>query len=94
LVADGYSDPEDPSGYSAHDLISLGFKKSVAHLAMVENTVKLADVSVDQFAAVFLAGGQGPMYTFVDNSAVHAVGVRFTTPGNRPPWCATPRAFS
>jgi putative intracellular protease/amidase len=28
LQADGYSDPEDVSGYSAHDILSLGFKKS------------------------------------------------------------------
>ena len=33
LAADGYSDPEDPSGYSAHDLVSLGFKKSPARAA-------------------------------------------------------------
>jgi putative intracellular protease/amidase len=73
LVADGYSDPEDPSGYSAHDLISLGFKTSPTHRALVENTIRLADVAVADFAAVFLAGGQAPMYTFVDNPEVHAL---------------------
>ncbi len=30
LTADSFSDPEDESGYSAHDLISLGFKHSGA----------------------------------------------------------------
>jgi len=38
LQADGYSDPEDASGYSAHDVLSLGFKKSKAHAALLENT--------------------------------------------------------
>src|SRR5512136_1272848 len=38
LVADGYSDPEDPSGYSAHDILSLGFKKSPKHSALLANT--------------------------------------------------------
>ena len=34
LQADAYSDPEDASGYSAHDILSLGFKKSPAHAAL------------------------------------------------------------
>lgn len=73
IVADGFSDPEDDSGYSAHDLISLGFKKSPATAALIENTLRLADVDLDEYDAVFFAGGQGPMYTFVDNDDVHRV---------------------
>ncbi len=71
LQGDSYSDPQDASGYSAEDLISLGFIKSPTHRALIENTVPLADVAVGDFDAVFLVGGQGPMYTFVENSAVH-----------------------
>jgi putative intracellular protease/amidase len=81
LVPDGFSDPEDPSGYSAHDLISLGFKKSPAHAALIESTVRLADVSVDDFDAVFLVGGQAPMVTFVDDEAVHALVAAFYEAG-------------
>lgn len=81
LVADGYSDPEDPSGYSAHDLISLGFKKSPAHAALVENTPKLAELDLDGFDAVFLSGGQSPMYTFRDNPEVHRVVAVFSDAG-------------
>lgn len=73
LTADGFSDPEDQSGYSASDLISLGFKKNPVTLALIENTPALADVDVDGFDAVFFVGGQGPMYTFVDNPAVDDV---------------------
>src|SRR5512136_2934486 len=36
LLADNYSDPEDPSGYSAHDILSLGFKKSPKHLVLLQ----------------------------------------------------------
>ena len=43
-MGDGFSDPEDESGYSAHDLISLGFKKSPQHAALIESTTKLAAV--------------------------------------------------
>src|SRR6266508_777081 len=42
LVGDAYSDPRDPSGYSADDLISLGFMNSPTHLALVQTTTALA----------------------------------------------------
>jgi putative intracellular protease/amidase len=71
LQGDGFSDPEDESGYSAHDLISLGFKKSPAHAALIEDTPAIADVAVEDFDAVLFVGGQGPMYTFMGNSAVY-----------------------
>jgi putative intracellular protease/amidase len=64
LQADSFSDPADESGYSAHDLISRGFIASDAHRGLVEATPALADVDVDSFDAVFLVGGQAPMYTF------------------------------
>lgn len=71
LIADGYSDPEDPSGYSAHDLISLGFKKSPTHAALLASTPSLAGVNPADYDAIFLSGGQSPMYTFIDNTALH-----------------------
>ena len=72
IVADGFSDPEDESGYSADDLISLGFKHSPTTAALLEDTPALADLSVDDYDAVLFVGGQGPMYTFVDDDDVHA----------------------
>ena len=72
LQADGFSDPEDQSGYSAHDLISLGFKKSTTHSAMLRGTKSIADVSVDGYDAIFLAGGQSPMVTMIDDADLHA----------------------
>lgn len=72
LVADGYSDPEDESGYSAHDLLSLGFKRSAAHAALIEDTPKLTDCDLTEFDAVFLVGGQSPMFTFRRNPDVIA----------------------
>jgi len=81
LQGDSYSDPEDESGYSAEDLISLGFINSPTHRALIENTVPLSDVVVGDFDAVFLVGGQGPMYTFVDNPAVHRLLTDFDAAG-------------
>jgi putative intracellular protease/amidase len=72
LQADGFSDPEDASGYSAHDLISLGFKKSATHSAMLKGTKSITDVSLDGYDAIFLAGGQSPMVTMIDDADLHA----------------------
>jgi putative intracellular protease/amidase len=64
LRADGYSDPEDASGYSAHDILSLGFKKSSAHAALLEATKSIDGVEVSGYDALFVTGGQSPMVTF------------------------------
>lgn len=64
---DGYSDPRHESGYSAGDLISMGFINTPALMALLENTPKLSDLDLSQFDAIFLAGGQSPMYTFKNN---------------------------
>jgi putative intracellular protease/amidase len=61
---DALSDPRDPSGYSAEDLISMGFIATPKLAALVENTRKAADVDVAHFDAIVVAGGQGPMFTF------------------------------
>jgi putative intracellular protease/amidase len=64
LQADGYSDPEDASGYSAHDILSLGFKKSKAHAALLEDTKSIEGVKPADYDALFVTGGQSPMVTF------------------------------
>ncbi len=70
LMGDSFSDPTDPSGYSAGDLISLGFINSPTHRLLIENTLALADVKQDDYDAVMLIGGQGPMYTFYNDERV------------------------
>lgn len=81
LVADGYSDPEDASGYSAHDIVSLGFKRSPKHAALLADTPSLAGVDPADYDAVFVAGGQSPMITFVGDTALHALVARFFAAG-------------
>ena len=81
LVADGFSDPEDESGYSAHDIISLGFKKSDRHRGLVEDTKSITDVNVDAYDAVFLVGGQSPMFTFKGNAELQSLVARFYEAG-------------
>jgi hypothetical protein len=46
LQADSWSDPRDESGYSAEDLITLGFVNPPAHQKLVTDTPALADVAL------------------------------------------------
>lgn len=71
LVADGFSDPEDPSGYSAADILSLGFKKSPAHAALLMGTKAIHAVDLAGYDAVFLVGGQSPMVTMIEDAELH-----------------------
>ncbi len=70
LMIDGFSDPRHESGYSAHDILSLGFLTSPQHAALLTNTKRLADVDASSYDAVFFVGGQSPMVTFRGNTKV------------------------
>ena len=77
LEMDGYSNPTDASGYSAHDVISLGYLQKTEFNAMLENTKKLTEVDANNYDAIFLVGGQGPMYTFRGNHDLEKLFVAF-----------------
>jgi putative intracellular protease/amidase len=81
LTGDAFSDPRDPSGYSAEDLVSLGFVNSPMHAALLESTPSLGDIDPDAFDAVLLIGGMGPMYTFADDRRVHDLVAAFHASG-------------
>lgn len=67
IEMDAYSNPADESGYSAHDVISLGYMQLGWFNDLLSNTAKLTEVDPDDYDAIFLVGGQGPMYTFKGN---------------------------
>jgi putative intracellular protease/amidase len=81
IVGDAWSDPRDASQYSAHDLISLGFLSSPTHAALLKNTKPLTQVRAADYDAVLFVGGQGPMYTFIDNAVVHDTAATFYESG-------------
>jgi putative intracellular protease/amidase len=81
LQADAFSDPEDPSGYSAHDIVSLGFKKSPVHLALIQETRSIDGIQVIDYDAVFITGGQSPMYTFRGNRKLAGLVANFYEAG-------------
>ena len=73
LEADSWSDPRDKSGYSADDLISLGFINSPEHAKLVADSKPLIDVDVADYDAVLFVGGQAPMYTFFNDKRLIAL---------------------
>lgn len=81
LQMDGYSNPTDASGYSAHDIISLGYMQKPAFNEMVENTKRLSEVNQNDYVGIFLVGGQGPMYTFKGNETLEKLFVSFYEAG-------------
>lgn len=68
---DSWSDPHDASEYSADDLLSAGFLAMPQTRALLEDTPKLSDLNHDDYDAIFLVGGQAPMYTFYNDTALH-----------------------
>lgn len=81
LEMDGYSNPADESGYSAHDVISLGYMQQEWFNEMLVNTRKLTEVDPADYDAIFLVGGQGPMYTFRGNKDLEKLFVGFYEAG-------------
>ena len=61
---DAMSDPRDASGYSASDLITMGFIHTPSLAALIEETKPVARLDVERFDAIVVAGGQAPMFTF------------------------------
>jgi putative intracellular protease/amidase len=64
VLVDEYSDPRHESGYSAHDLISMGFLNTPRLASLLEDTKALADSHPDEYDAIVVCGGQSPMFTF------------------------------
>lgn len=81
LKMDSYSDPTDSSGYSAGDIISLGYMQQPAFQALLSNTPRLETADAGDYDAIFLVGGQGPMYTFRGNKALEQLFVAFYESG-------------
>ena len=80
-VADGMSDPQDASGYSASDLISMGFIATPALAALVDSTRPVSEIDIRRFDAIVVAGGQAPMFTFEQAEGLQRKFVEFYEAG-------------
>jgi putative intracellular protease/amidase len=74
---DQLSDPRDPSRWSSEDLISMGFLNTPELVALLEDTPKLADMDLETFDALVVAGGLSPMFTYRGNEALEGALARF-----------------
>jgi putative intracellular protease/amidase len=68
---DSLSDPRDPSQWSAEDLVTMGFVSTPSLMELLEDTPRLADLDLDEFDAIMIAGGQSPMFTFRERPDLH-----------------------
>ena len=70
---DSLSDPRDASGYSAHDVLSMGFLSTPRLAALLEATPAIVQFRAAEFDALYVAGGQSPMFTFRDDAALRGL---------------------
>jgi putative intracellular protease/amidase len=78
---DALSDPRDSSGYSKDDTISLKFLQDMSFRNLLENTKKVTDFSSDDFDAIVVVGGQGPMFTFKQETGLQNKFLEFYNKG-------------
>jgi putative intracellular protease/amidase len=64
VEVDALSDSRDSSGYSKDDTISLKFLQDKSFMNLLESAKKVSDFSSGDFDAIVVVGGQGPMFTF------------------------------
>ncbi len=73
VSVDAYSDPRHESNYSAHDFVSLGFLTSPVTSPLLKNTLPLDQVKPENYAAIIVAGGQAPMFSFRDDEKLQSL---------------------
>lgn len=79
--ADQMSDPDDPSGWQADDVISRGYKHDPEFLKLIETTRPVDEIDLEGFDAIVVVGGEGPMFTFEAATNLHAKFAEFYAAG-------------
>lgn len=80
-VGDAMSDPQDPSGYSRHDIVSRGFIATPELVTKLERTRPVSELMLDGYDALVVAGGQSPMFSFEAATEMQRQFVRFFEAG-------------
>ena len=81
LEMDALSDPNDASGYSSWDAVSKEVLATDSFKQLLENTPALADLKIEDFDAIIVAGGQAPMFNFEEDVALHGFFASFYETG-------------
>ena len=77
VEVDAMSDPRDESRWSADDLISMGALNSPEVVAQLQSTPALRALDLDDYDAIVVCGGQGPMFQFRDHDDLKRAIARF-----------------
>lgn len=80
---DSLSDPRDASGYSQGDTLSLEYINQPEFMELLANTPAISSLNVTDFDAIVICGGQSPMFTFRENTALADLFMQFYT-ANKP----------
>jgi putative intracellular protease/amidase len=67
---DSLSDPRDASGYSKEDTLSLQYIDQPEFMQLLDATPAIADLDMNAFDAIVVCGGQSPMFTFRQDTAL------------------------
>lgn len=67
---DPHSDPREPGNINPDDIIGMGFLSLPQHAAKIENTLRLSDIDLKGYEAIFFTGGAGAIFDFPRNEAV------------------------
>src|SRR5277367_2738410 len=70
VVYDPYSDPYFEKSTESEDLVSKGFLSDKDLVAKLDATLKLANVNLDSYDAVHVAGGRGATFDLYPNKEV------------------------
>lgn len=81
IYIDGYSDPRHESHYSEHDILSLGFLTSPVTAPLLKDAKALTSIKQEDYAAIIVAGGQAPMYSFRNNTDLQKIIASFYASG-------------
>jgi putative intracellular protease/amidase len=81
VVYDQYSDPYFEHSTEPEDLVSKGFLSDSELVAKFDTTLKLADVDLNRYDAVHVAGGRGATFDLYPNNDVANVLEHFWTKG-------------
>ena len=71
LEMDAMSDPYNENGYSDWDELSKQVLKDDAFKVRLKNTPAVSELSIDDFDAIIVAGGQAPMFNFENAEELH-----------------------
>lgn len=78
---DSLSDPRDASGYAKDDDLSLAYINRPEFMALLENTPAIASLDPAEFEAIVVCGGQSPMFTFRQETALQDLFMAFYNAG-------------